>query len=327
MSYKLHLSISCKLTIMMMVVSFSFSNLYSQSHRLRLGFEALYSRQISPKLFKDLRKAPNVVNGDVPLNFSSNLANGYDLAFLIGGTIFKAFDLEFNLGTRRAKTALSRQNITNSNLRLDISYVSLSLHLYLFYFDFFNKYFDYDFRRSFFLELSVAYNSYQVHGNWQHTYNNQSRSGSISSSGPRYSYSIGLGYDFYISDKLSLSPYLRYNIIPAVKIDSIQRLIAPPGQGLADLGQYNIAQFQVGIRLGITLIPMKRICPILDCQAQKEHRHARFGKVVLRGNPYNNKQYPLIGQNRHPSFLSRIITSFSRKTKYRKRGPKKSSSK
>lgn len=317
----------CKFNIL--VITFGlllFSQSYSQSHRLRLGFEALYSRQISSKLFKDL-KTSTAAFGDVPVEFSSSLANGYDLAFLVGGTIFEGFDLELNFGVRQAKTALERPKITKSNLALNMSYASLNLHVYPFYFKSFEKYFDYDFRRSFFFEFAVAYNAYQAQGSWQHTFNNQNQSGNISSAAPKFSYAVGIGYDFYVSDRLSISPYLRYNFIPRVRIDSVRNLIVPRGQNRVGPAQYNIAQLQVGIRLGITLIPMKKICPIIDCRVQKEHRHAHLGKRIVRGNKYNNKQYPLIGQNRHPNFLTRLLSAFSRRSKYPKQGPKKHSKK
>ena len=303
----------------------------AQSHRLRLGVGGFYTRQASKEWFSTLTPSIILANQDVPLTLSSNPANGYHLNAFLGYAFFEGLGAELSVGYKKFDTELSRLNITESKFSLSYSYAQLAVHVYLFQFAPFTQVFDLDFRRSFFIEASFSYNAYKSDGNFKHNFvnplsgNDTTALGTVMTKRTKFGYGIGFGYDFYISDKISISPYLKYTFLPRLELNNLEQLaLTPPDQARFTSNPINnVHHLEAGLRLGITLIPFKKLCPIVDCYVQKEHKHAALGVTVVRGNKYNNKQYPLIGQNNRPSFFARFFALFARDAKYPAYKPKK----
>ncbi|MDW8287054.1 MAG: hypothetical protein RMJ89_03200 [Flammeovirgaceae bacterium] len=106
-------------------------------------------------------------------------------------------------------------------------------------------------------------------------------------------FGLGSGYQFYLTDNISISPIATLNLGKALASGFAAKML-PNGKG-NDGGM--ALQLLLEAHVGYTIKAQKPLCPIPDCRVAQEHRHADLGgNTVFRGNPHNLWQNPRYGQ-------------------------------
>ncbi|PWJ43359.1 hypothetical protein [Sediminitomix flava] len=99
---------------------------------------------------------------------------------------------------------------------------------------------------------------------------------------------LSAGYHFYVTDRVSISPILRFEYLPSKTFDGLGDALNSQNPSSTEKMSGINPAFE--IRVGYAIKQRLPLCPIKSCKVQQEHRHAILGGARLRGNPYNLRQ-------------------------------------
>lgn len=106
---------------------------------------------------------------------------------------------------------------------------------------------------------------------------------------------LGVGYDAFISEKVSITPTFQVYFNPKAEIPEFAEVLhgVAPVDGLKNKNA--LWDIQLGVRLGYVLKPTLPLCPIQKCNVRMEHTHSGIGSLV-RGSRLAFKQNRRIGE-------------------------------
>ena len=211
-------------------------NSIAQSHRMRAGIN-LGVRPISTQPFNDFIIQKNGGVSHANQIFEQNFLHSYHSGLHFSKTLFYGMVAKVEIHNGY----LSQYSTEGALFHYKHMDYSLLGNFYLF--RLFNTEINQRLRRNSFMELAV---SYQTSTTKVDT--------TVISNFQNLAFTTGVGYDFYVSEKISLTPTFRVNIGLQAGLNT-----------------------QFTIQVGYTIFPENPLCPIKGCAVRQEHRHAQFG--------------------------------------------------
>lgn len=177
-----------------------------------------------------------------------------------------------------------------------------------------------EWKQRFFVRISPGYSmlAFRVNG---YTKNPLRDSVGVTGRGG-FVFGVGAGYQFYLTDNISISPIGTLNLGKAAANGFAAKML--PSNGGNDGGM--AMQLLLEAHVGYTIRAQKPLCPIPDCRVAQEHRHADLGgNTVFRGNPHNLWQNPRYGQKHRGGDRKKIKPKDKKKKDEQKEGEKTAS--
>ena len=100
------------------------------------------------------------------------------------------------------------------------------------------------------------------------------------------SFSFGIGYAIFLSEKISITPLITYKSYPPFMIDNYYQDI---GSTMSS-SQSTSHALNFSFKLSYTIKPTIPLCPIRSCSVSLYHKHNNIGNKVVRGTILSKPQ-------------------------------------
>ena len=213
---------------------------------------------------------------------SKGISYGVFFAYRIKNGITLIPEIGFTQFNSKTNVVIVKNKLTNFRI---------SAKIYPFYFSN-SKYFT-RLKKNVFVQLTPSYGIFKN----ATTLSQNTVNRSTSDSGKLITLGLGIGYDLFASEKISITPTFQLYFNPKAEIVDFSKTLHGEEILLSGLKDKNaLWDFHIGVRVGYVIKPTLPLCTIPKCNVRMEHRHKAFGVQLVRGSVLAFKQNRRFGE-------------------------------